>query len=172
MADKYLELNSITGKPTTKSFTTTSTGVADAGKGIALNSAGELDITLLPSGVGPTVVVAPASEALLAGNYVNVWNDAGTAKGRKTDASAAGKEATGFVLTAVEAGQNATIYTDGTNNALTGLTPGERYFLSATTPGGVTTALALATGNVVQYIGTAVSETKLPFQPQDGYVIG
>lgn len=172
MTDKYLSLNLATGRPTTKEATAASTGVADAGKIAALNSAGQLDITMMPTGIGPDVVTMPASEALSAGEYVNTWNDSGTIKARKADASTTGKSANGFVLAAVSTGQTATVYTDGTNTALTGLTLGSRYYLSATTPGAASTAVPATVGNVVQYLGVAVAATKLPFQPDDGYVIG
>jgi len=43
---------------------------------------------------------------------------------RKADATTAGKEANGFVLSAVTLGNNATVYFDGTDTQLSSLTPG------------------------------------------------
>lgn len=50
MAQKFLVREG--GKTKQKEATTTSAGAADAGKLPALNSAGKLDETLLPNGVG------------------------------------------------------------------------------------------------------------------------
>ena len=118
----------------------------------------------MPVGIGADSKILPASENLAAGDLVNVWTDTGTAKARKADATVAGKEANGFVLAAVTLGQNATVYFDGTNTQLSGLTPGAVYYLS-TTAGGVTTTPPSGSGNVVQRVGRAVSATELTFEP-------
>lgn len=106
-----------------------------------------------------------ASEALAAGNIVNVWNDAGTPKVRKADATAVGKEAQGFVLSAVASGATAAVYFSGKNTAVTGLSPGATLYLG-TTPGAVTATAPGAVGNVWQVIGEAYSGTGLNFQKQ------
>lgn len=87
MADKTLQLkNNIT---TEVEGVTASTGAADAGKIAALGPDGRFDDSLLPAGIGADTKIYPASEVLAAGDYVNIWDDAGTAKVRKADASAA-----------------------------------------------------------------------------------
>ena len=83
----------------------TSAGAGDAGKIPALDATGKLDNSLMPVGIGADSKILPASENLAAGDLVNVWNDSGTAKARKADATIAGKEANGFVLSAVTLGQ-------------------------------------------------------------------
>ena len=47
MADKYMSLNN--GKRTLVEATDTSTGAADAGEIVALNSAGQIDASMLPT---------------------------------------------------------------------------------------------------------------------------
>lgn len=161
MANKYIAL--ITGKLKEVEALVTSAGAGDAGKIPALDAAGLLDASLMPVGVGATVVVAPASEALTAGNFVNLWNDAGTLKVRKADATTNAKPALGFVLENVSEAANATVYLlSQMNTGVSGLTIGSDYFLS-TTPGGVTTTAPSAAGNIVQFIGKATQTTALPF---------
>lgn len=147
---------------------TTSAGAGDAGKIPALDGSGRLSSTMMPVGIGADTALRAASETLAAGNLVQIWNDAGTAKVRKADASAAGKEATGFVLAGANVAENATVYFEGTITGLSGLTPGARYYLSDTTPGAVTDTAPSATGAVIQYIGRAISATELSFEPDDG----
>ena len=105
---------------------------------------------------------------LAAGDWVNIYGSSG-AKCRKADATTAGKEAHGFVLAAVEYSQEtATVYgISQMNNQLSGLTPGEMYWLSTTAGQGVATTPPSASGNVVQRLGKAVSATEIVFSPDD-----
>lgn len=167
MADKYLYLNA--GRMTERSVTVSSAGAADAGKAVGLDAAGRIDSTMMPVGIGADTASIQASENLAAGDLINIWNSSGP-KARKADAATAGKEACGFVLAAVTSGANATVYFEGTITGLTGLTPGARHYLS-TTAGQNTATPPSAAGNVVQYIGTAISTTALSFEPQDGIVL-
>ena len=143
---------------------TSSAGAGDAGKVVALDGTGKIDSTMMPVGIGADTQSIAATEDLAAGDLVNIYNSSG-AKCRKADASTAGKEAHGFVLAAVSNGNNATIYFEGTNTQVTGLTPGVA-FLSATTPGLATATAPSATGNVVQRVGFVTSATTLNFQSQ------
>lgn len=140
--------------------TTTTGGAPNAGKRAQLNGSGVLDISMLPSGVGDETEVFPASEALSAGDCVNKWNDAGTVKVRKADTN--GKPADGYVKTAVASGANATVYSDGLNDAVTGLTIGTVY-LSATPGGYSATPPADGSGLVLQELGFANSATAVKF---------
>ncbi len=140
-----------------------SAGAADAGKVGALDAAGRWDITMMPVGLGQDTAVIVASEALAAGDYVNVWSSTGF-KVRKADATVVGKEAHGFVLSAVAASGNATVFFEGTNTAVTGQTPGN-VFLSTTAGTGSATAPS-GSGNVVQRVGFATSATGVNFQSQ------
>lgn len=142
-----------------------SAGETDAGKIVALDASGRLDNTVMPVGIGADTALISASEALAAGDLVNLWTDAGTVKARKADATTTGKEAVGFVTASVASGTDATVYFDGTISGLTGLTPGARCYL-ATTAGGVTTTAPSGAGNIVQEVGYALSATSLTFEPK------
>ena len=155
-AGGVLDLTIVNGK-------TSSAGAGDAAKLVALDGSGRIDNTMMPVGIGADTASITTSEALAAGDFVNVWNSTG-AKVRKADATVAGKEAHGFVLAGAASGAAATVYFEGTNTGVTGQTPGS-VFLSTTA--GVATATAPATaGNVVQRIGFAVSATAINFQSQ------
>ena len=65
------------------------------------------------------------------------------------------------VLAAVASGASATVYFNGTNTAVTGATPGNVFL--ATTAGSFTSTAPSGAGNVVQYIGCAVSATAINF---------
>lgn len=146
----------------------TSAGAGDAGKVVALDGSGRIDSTMMPVGIGADTAVIQASENLAAGDLVNVWNSAG-AKVRKADATSAGKEAHGFVLAAVTAGQNATVYFEGTNTGVSGQTAGP-VFLS-TTPGVATSTPPSAAGNVVQRVGFAIGATAINFTAGEPVVL-
>jgi hypothetical protein len=144
-----------------------SAGAGDAGKIPALDDTGRLDSSMMPVGIGADTAAREASEALTAGNVVNVHNVTGTAKVRKADATAAGKECNGFVLANVSLAAQATVYFEGTITGLTGLTPGARYYLDVTAGAIVIESgtLPSGTGKIIQYIGTAISATELSFEP-------
>lgn len=162
MAEKFLTNNA--GRLTEVEGLTTSAGAGDAGKIPALNASGEIDETMLPASVGATSFSVTASEALTAGP-VNLWNDSGTLKMRKADATTAGKEADGYVTGSVSSGASGTFYYgSGVITGLTGLTIGTIYFLS-TTAGAVTSTAPSSAGNVVQRLGKAKSTTELVFAP-------
>lgn len=167
MADKYLYNNA--GQITEKAAIQASTGATDAGKIPALDANGKIDQTMMPTGMGADVQILPATEALAAGDFVNVWDNAGVASVRKADATVAGKEAHGFVLGAFASGASATVYFEGTNNAVTGQTAGP-VFLSATA-GQAVSAAPSGSGNVVQRIGFATSATTINFQSQTPIVL-
>ena len=139
----------------------TSAGAANAGDIVALDDSGRIDNSMMPVGIGADVAVIAASEALAAGDWVNVWNSTG-AKVRKADATTSGKEAHGFVLAAVTSGANATVYFEGTNTQVTAQTPGPVFLQTTAGTGGATAPSA--SGNVVQRLGVAVSTTAVNFE--------
>ena len=159
-AKKFLRL--VSGVITEAFGIQTSAGAANAGDVPVLDDTGRLDNSMMPVGIGADTAVIAASESLAAGNWVNIWNDTGTAKVRKADATTAGKEVHGFVLSAVTSGNPATVYFEGTNTQVTGQTPGP-VFLQTTAGAGGTTVPSAA-GNVVQQIGVAVSATAVNFE--------
>lgn len=182
-------LANIAGRIKMVAAVATSAGAGDADKLPATNASGVLDPTLLnaattgvskvvmtlgtglldpsimPTGIGADTSSIVASEALAAGNLINIWDDLGVAKARKADAAVEGKEAHGFVLSAVALAATALVYHEGKITGLTGLTPGALHFLSAVA--GATTATAPSTaGNVVQQVGVALNATTLGFEAQ------
>jgi hypothetical protein len=140
---------------------TSSAGAGDAGKVVALDASGRIDPTMMPVGIGADTASITTSEALAAGDLVNIHDSAG-AKVRKADATTAGKEAHGFVLSAFGSGVAATVYFEGTNTAVSGLTPGPQFL--QTTAGTAGSAAPAAAGNVVQRVGIATSATALNFE--------
>lgn len=163
MADKYLNIDTASGRFVQVDATVTSAGGANAGDIPALDGSGKLDNSLMPVGIGADTQAITTSEALAAGDLVNVHPSTG-AKARKGDATATGKKAMGFVLASTGSGGTATVYFEGTITGLTGLTAGAEYFLS-TTPGVPTATPPTGTGNVIQSIGVATSTTTINFEP-------
>lgn len=149
----------------------TSAGAADAGKIPALGPDGKLDPSIYNSG-GPSSRSIPASEAIAAGKFVNIYPNAGAANVRLADNSN-GRPANGYVLAGVASGANASVYDlDGINSQLTGLTPGSTYYLGVA--GGVISpaldATSAATGSIDQKLGVALSATELKTDDYD-YVV-
>lgn len=164
MVDKYLRNNA--GHPQETIATVASTGVAQAGTILALDASGRLDPSVLPPGVGASTVSVTASENLAAGDFVNLYNNAGTLNVRKADATTNGKPAHGFVLTSVISAATALVYLGGINTALSGMTPGTLHFL-ATTAGLKTATAPSATGNFVQQLGVSIDAVTMRFIPQE-----
>jgi hypothetical protein len=167
MADKYIRNNS--GTLTEKEATVVSAGAGDAGEIVALDNTGRLDQSVMPVGIGPDVSQITASEALAAGDFVNVYNNSGTANVRKADATTAGKQAHGYVLVSVDNGDPATVYFEGSNTQVSGATPGPVFL--ATSAGGFASTAPSASGNVVQRLGVAVSATEINFERTLHYVL-
>ncbi len=117
------------------------------------------EINEIVSSSGLPTYSATADEALPANSLVYIKANGNCAL---ASAIAEGKEAIGFVRTAVLLGADAAIYAEGNFiTGLSGLTPGASYFMT-TTPGQIGAA-PVATGNVVQHVGTALSATALAF---------
>jgi hypothetical protein len=159
-------LSLVSGALTQIAAIVSTAGAGDGGKIIATDeTTGKLHDSFLPAGIGTDTVEITASEALSAGNFVNKWNDTGTAKVRKADATTPGKQADGFVLAAVDSAAAATVYPIGSlNNQLSALTPGTVHYLSAT-PGAVTASAPSTAGYIVQKLGTTHSATEMIFDP-------
>lgn len=158
-AKKFLRL--VAGVITEVFGVQTSAGAGNAGDIVALDDSGRIDNSMMPVGIGADTATIDASENLAAGDWVNVWNSSG-AKVRKADATTAGKDAHGFVLSAVTSGNPATVYFEGTNTQVSGQTPGPVYLQTTAGTGGST--IPSASGNVVQQIGVAVSATAVNFE--------
>lgn len=172
-AKKYMTMSG--GKQQLESAQDSSAGAGDAGKIVALGADGKLASNMMPPGIAADSAASlTASENLSAGNLVNIWNDGGTLKVRKADASSAAKSADGFVTAAYDADDtDVEVIFDGTIAGLSGLTLGAEYVLSDATPGG-TLAIASApsdAGDIIQYVGKAKSTTELIFERGEPVVI-
>lgn len=141
---------------------------AQGGHIVALDDTGRLHTSLMPTGIGADTHAGIASGALSAGDFVTV-TDQGIV--RASAAATGGQPADGFVKVASTNGTSALVYFEGTNDALSGLTVGARYYLSDATPGGLTTNPVSGTGKLHQYLGKAVTSTSLTFEGDDAIVL-
>jgi hypothetical protein len=135
----------------------TSAGAGDASEFVILGGDGKIDASMFPNGIGSDANTFVAGEALAAGDFVYV-----TAAGMvmKADATSLAKRAMGYVIASVLLSGNALVYFDDNNSALSGLTAGTTYYLSATA-GLVTATAPVNSGQLVQELGTANSATSL-----------
>lgn len=97
-----------------------------------------------------------AGENLLIGNFINIYDDAGTTKCRKADSSL-NMPAHGFVKADCVVGALASVYFDGIITGLAGLTSGARQYLGTA---GTTTETPVVSG-IHQFLGTAISPSKI-----------
>ena len=158
-AKKFLRL--VAGAITEVVGVVTSAGAANDGDIPALDASGRLSNTVMPVGIGADTASITTSEALAAGDWVNIHNATG-AKARKADATTAGKEAHGFVLAAFASGASATVYFEGLNTQVTGQTAGVVFL--TTTPGVGGPTPPAGAGNIVQALGIATSPTAVNFE--------
>ena len=156
---KPIAFNDTTGGFDEISPKTVSAGAADAGKLFVPGPDGKFDESLLPTLDGARAIMA--SESLSAGNFVNVFNDAGTPKLRRADASSIATRAHGVVKTGATEGETVKFYESGAVAGFSGLTIGATYFLSATAPGEATATAPTANGHIAQVVGVAVSVTEI-----------
>lgn len=169
MADKYQTLQGGKGKLIEASVA--STGVAEAGDIVALDASGKLDASVLPVGVGPDVKIVEASEALTAGDYVNIFDNVGTPNVRLADNSN-GREAHGYVLAAFAITENAQVFFEGPNTAASSALAGQRAYLG-TAGAIITTPLdpATQTGNLHQLLGSYVDVNEINTDIDDCIVL-
>jgi hypothetical protein len=159
---KLIKLNT-DGSQIEYSGKSVSAGAGDSGEFVILAATGKIDPSVLPNGVGADATTGTAGEALNAGDIVYISN---TGTVLKADATTPAKQARGYVLVAVANAAVATVFFDESNTAVTGLTPGATYYLSAT-PGLVTATPPITTGQIVQQIGFATSATSLHVNIQE-----
>lgn len=161
---KYMQL--INGKRSLTKSKDVSTGAADAGEVIALDSEGKIDPTMLRDIDNKNV---PSFEDLASGDYVNLFDDGGTIKARKADNSN-GRPAHGFVKDTVVAPANVTVYFEGANANLSGLSIGARYYLGtvgAPTGTPLDPAAPVDDGKLHQFLGVAISITEINTDIED-----
>jgi hypothetical protein len=144
-----------------KRFTDDSINDLNAGKLWGTVSGGIIaEASMNPSSLSTTKVLA--SVALTAGDIVGFWSAAGEARVRPACAAAVNRqEAHGYVLRSTAAGSMATVYHNGYNSLMTGLTPGTQWL--STTPGKAIGLPPTTVGTIMQRIGSAPSPTVLNF---------
>lgn len=166
---KYLYRDSSSGQVQEAQPITTSAGAGDANKLAQTDATGRWDQSLMPVGVVPDVYVSTASGALSAGDLV--YPTAGGLIARAS-AAAAGNSSLGFVLAASAPAAAATMFFSGRNTAVSGLTVGSRYYLSDSTPGGITLTPVSGSGKLHQFVGVAITTTSLIYdRSQDSVVL-
>lgn len=132
---------------------TASAGGADANKIIATNGTGKIDASFLPAGVELQVESMTTSEDLDIGDFVNIYDNAGTRTARLAVANDPNKIAHGYVLAATLTGATAQVYTKGVNTGVTG-NENTKYYLSSSIAGASTsTAPTDTSGHFQQVLG-------------------
>ena len=162
--EKFLQHNGVGGFNEVEAVQAGGAGSAD--RIPSLDSNGRLPDTMLPTGIGADTAMIASSEDLAAGDFVDVYNNAGTANVRKADATTSGKPAVGFVKAATVSGASATVFFSGINDSVTGQTPGAAFL--GTTAGAAASTAPSASNNIVQRIGIALSATEIAFAPMTG----
>lgn len=168
MTDAYIRRNPTTGKKEEVIATVTGGTVGEAGDIVALDGTGRLSTTIMPVGVAADSYSGNAAEALTAGDFVYV-NASGEVA--KASANSGGYDADGFVLSSFTLGASAVVYLEGRNTARSGLTVGSRYYLSDSTPGGITDTPVTGAGKRHQFIGKAITATTISFEADDSITL-
>lgn len=141
-----------------------SSGSADGTRLVSTDSNGKLDPSLMPAGLGADRILLTAGEAISAGNLLYITS---TGTVMKADGSNKLKACIGFSQDNALINDPILIYFEGSIQGLVGLTPGGRYYLSNTSPGGVTTNVITTPGHILQYIGNATTSTSISFEVDD-----
>jgi len=116
--------------------------------------------SLHPSKLSATMV--QASEALTAGDIVNVYSLYGDGRTRKASAAVGQRyEAHGYVRDTVPSGTLVAVYHTGYNTLMSGLTPGNQWL--SVTPGKTQAQPPIVTGQLVQRVGHSPVNSVLNF---------
>jgi len=164
MADKFLTIGS-GGDIEEVEATVTSAGAGDAGEVVALDAAGKLDTSVMPSGIGVDEVTIPFTETAAAGNLINIFDDSGTAKARLADASN-GRVAHGYAPSAVTQPASGAVRFEGEITGLTSKSIGVKQFLG--TSGTLTETAPTTSTHTLQVVGYARDATTVDFEPAQG----
>lgn len=117
---------------------------------------------------GNGAIVAIASVDLVDGEIVDIYDDGGTLKARKADATDNTRPANAFVSTGGMTGESILVKFSGEIvEGLSGLTQGLPCYLSETAGDVTQTPITSGTGKISQEIGTALSATTMVFMPMD-----
>lgn len=178
-ANKYVKLNTTTGRLEQQSATDVSTGASDAGKIVALGNDGLISPTMVSAAGSTSAISIIAHETLVAGDFVNLLYTAVQKRARKANATDTTLPAQGYVLDAISATASGLVYFDGLNTQVpqgtfTTADIGKRVFQS-TTAGTVTLTPPVTTGNLLQCLGVIVgvagSLVTIDVEITDGIVV-
>jgi hypothetical protein len=133
------------------------------GAGVVASDTGGVSTITIPGGSAVTKSFT-ATEAVNAGNAINVWWAGAQFEARLADASIVGREAVGYVLTGAALGASAIVFFGGINTQLAGLNANETLFLSETA-GVITATPPSSSGSIVQRLGKSLSDTEMIFEP-------
>lgn len=113
-----------------------------------------------------------ATETIAAASFVNFVNEAGALKAQLADATDGTKPCDGYATAAIADAAAGTVIVGRGQvlTGLTGLTIGADYYLSETA-GAITSTPPSTVGNLVQYIGKALSATTLLYDPDRGTLL-
>ena len=161
--DTYLDL--VSGKIKQTRAINSNTG--NPNEIVATDSGGRININLLPTGLGAETVVLQTTENLAAGDFVTFTAGSPATIRKAFGGASSPRPAFGFVLSGYSTGADATVYTiSQRNNMLTGLHPGNDYYLATTVgaEGTITDSLTgPVAGNIIQYIGRADTASSIVF---------
>ncbi len=143
--------------------------LASTNSGAAISLSGT-SLVFCPMGTGLTLgaltlFAVLASEAILAGAFVNIYDNAGTANVRNAKADDPGTFANGFSPLAIASGDTGFILFFGLNGAVTVSTPAAEVWLSDSVAGGFQTSPPTTTGHIVQSLGPAIPGAGIAFHP-------
>jgi hypothetical protein len=125
-------------------------------------------LDLLGCGNDPASTLAVVSSSLVAGDFVNIYDQGGIPKVRKADASGGTPlKADGFVKDDFTIGDVAEIYFGNLNTKYSGLTIGAIYYLSPSSPGRVTSSPPSTANHIVQRLGKAINSSTILVEIQD-----
>ena len=159
MANKFLALDQF-GDEVELLGLETSGGVADAHKVVATGPDGRVDLSIMPSGFGSDIEPIISSEAISAGDWINVYDHVGTRTCRKASNLDNTKPVAGFAKASFASGAVVAVYLRGLNDQIPIGTfddadAGKKAFLGVA--GGTTVAPPTATGNYLQALGPIVN---------------
>lgn len=145
---------------TTASFSATASfalnaGGGGSGTGFPFSGSAVITGSIILSSASAFFPIVTASEALTAGDFVNMAAG-GIRRASNNDTT---KQAHGFVTESYSTGNSVVVFYSGLNTGVTGLTIGSRYFLG--TSGGETLTPPTTAGQLSQEVGVAVTSTAL-----------
>lgn len=106
-------------------------------------------------------IVVVANADLIAGEIVNLFSSGGVIQARPANGSAIATRAWGWSPNAIAHSASGIIFLGEGYSPSSGLTVGATYYLSSTTPGGITTTAPSIAGTIKQEVGLALSAVDL-----------